>query len=459
MKGLLNWLEHSFSPRMNKINSNLWIVALKDSIMQILPFIFLGSLFSMLSILNEIFSGWPDFHGLYSWTMGMISLFVAFLIPFNLMERLHATKQRLIAGMAGLVLFLITVSPAVIDAGKPGFKNEALGAGGMFAAIITGLITGWVMKIFASFTFFKNSSAIPDFVPNWFDAMLPVAIVVVFGWALIDVIGVDLFRGIQAVFSPVADIIQTPYGFALMMFLSCFIYSMGISVWVLSPVLLPAMYAAMAENVAGHADHLVTYSSVYSTYLWIGGVGATLPLVLLMLRAKSTRLRALGKAGLAPLVFNINEPVIFGAVAWNPTLMVPLWLQGIILPLLLWLLTKVIPLGPIPDKQFDLWYMPYPISTWLSTGSFSAVLVALIVFLVSGAIWSPFLRVYDRQLVKQAEAEAQKAATATEATDPEAKSTETGRTTTVRKVKRKRPPMNTPAPDHGASPRTDPTKD
>lgn len=45
MNNLINWLENSFAPKMNKFNHNTWVVTIKDSIMQVLPFILLGSLF------------------------------------------------------------------------------------------------------------------------------------------------------------------------------------------------------------------------------------------------------------------------------------------------------------------------------------------------------------------------------------------------------------------------------
>ena len=45
MQKLISWLENSFAPKMSKVNNNVWVVTLKDSIMQILPFIFLGTIF------------------------------------------------------------------------------------------------------------------------------------------------------------------------------------------------------------------------------------------------------------------------------------------------------------------------------------------------------------------------------------------------------------------------------
>ena len=53
MNALISWLENSFAPKMSKVNNNIWVVTLKDSIMQTLPFIFLGSIFCCLAIIED----------------------------------------------------------------------------------------------------------------------------------------------------------------------------------------------------------------------------------------------------------------------------------------------------------------------------------------------------------------------------------------------------------------------
>ncbi|WP_413105271.1 PTS sugar transporter subunit IIC [Streptomyces sp. Inha503] len=405
MSAVTEWLEHSFAPRMSKVNNNVWVLTLKDSIMQILPFIFLGSVFVLLSVARDYATWLPDFQVPFGWTMGLVSLFVAFLIPFNLMEKKRLRKQRLIAGLSSVSLFLIIITPEVVADGKPGFGNSALGAGGMFVAITAALFTGWVMSMFGRFSFFKEGSALPDFVRAWFDAMLPIAVVVLTGWAVVDLLTFDLYNTIVTALMPLQKVMQTPWGFAFWMFLHCALYSMGISGWVLEPIQKPIFLAAVTANMAGTATNVVTAETIYSAYLWIGGVGATLPLVLMLARSRSTRLRALGRASLVPAAFNINEPVVFGAVVWNPMLMIPMWLQGLILPIVVWLFTKVIPLAPVPTRLFDLWYVPYPISTWLTTSSARAIVLAVVVFVVAASLWYPFFRAYEKQTVAAEKAE------------------------------------------------------
>ena len=103
----------------------------------------------------------------------------------------------------------------------------------------------------------------------------------------------------------------------------------------------------------------------------------------------------------------LRDMLIFGAVAWNPIMMVPMWLQGIVLPLVTFLFTKVIQLAPVPSMLFNMWYCPFPIATWLTTGSIMGIALMAINFVLSWLIWMPFFRTYDKQLVEQEAAEAE----------------------------------------------------
>lgn len=409
MNKFINWLEKDFAPKLNKISSNLWVTTIKDSILQVLPFILLGSIFSVGTIVEGYISLPFTFWSLYAWSMGIVSILVAFLIPFNFCEKKRLRKQRLMAGSTGLVLFFITVTPVLQADGTVGFGSSAFGAGGMFVAIVTGLITCIVFNLLGKFSFFKEDSVIPDFVRQWFDVLLPMAIVIVGGFFLVQVAGFNLFNTVNSIFMPLQSLLNTPFGFILMAFLYCFIYSMGISGWVLNPVAQPVMLQSVAANMAlvaaGTATaasmNMYTQTLITVAYMWIGGIGCTLPLVVLLAISKSNKLKALGRACLVPSIFNINEPVVFGCIAWNPLLMLPMWLIGIIIPAITWIGCKVLTIVPIPNVQFDLWYCPYPIGTWISTRSIAAVIFAILTFFVAMAIWYPFFKVYEKQCVEE----------------------------------------------------------
>ncbi|MEH7109714.1 PTS sugar transporter subunit IIC [Bacillus sp. JJ1764] len=400
MQKLIKWLENDFSPKMMKINNNVWVTTLKDSIMQLLPFILLGSVFCLLTIPGDVFhiKNYPNFWTLFGWTMGVLSLLISFLIPFNLMEKKRLRKQRFIAGCTGLITFLIIITPQVTHDKAIGFSHESLGAGGMFVAIVAGVFTGIIMGLFGKFSFFKEDSVIPDFVRAWFDAMLPIAVVIVTTWLVVDIAGFDLYNAIQTLFRPLGKIMESPWGFALMSFVTCFLYTLGISTWVLTPVTKPIYLAAITANATAGAHYLVTSETIFSAYLYVGGIGTTLPLVIMMAFSKNAKLKALGRACITPGIFNINEPVVFGAIAWNPIMMLPMWIIGTILPIIIWVFTKTIHFAPIPKIVFDLWYTPFPISTWAVTGgSISGIILMLICVTVATLIWYPFFKVYEKQ--------------------------------------------------------------
>lgn len=409
MNGFMNFLNTKFAPRAQKIANNGWIVTIKNSILEVLPFIFVGSFITLLNIPLNFWKWWPNLAPISSFTFGLVSIFIAFLFPFNFMEHMKLNKQRIIAGLSSVALFLMLANPTWDKSGSIiSYQFSELGAGGMFVALVVGIYTALIMEAFGKFSFFSDDTSMPDFVIAWFDSMLPITVVIATGWILSDILHFNFYQLIVNIFSPLATSLDTWWGFTLFLFFQCFIYSMGISGWVLAAIDQPVMLAGIAANArevaAGHAaTHIFTSELVYS-FPWIGGVGCTLPLVLLMLFAtKSKRMKALGKACILPSIFNINEPVVFGTVVWNPYLMIPLWINGIVLPLITSLWFKA-GLSPIPHSLMQMWYIPFPFVTWIVSPAISSLILLLILFVVGGLIWYPFLKVYDNSLIKEEKA-------------------------------------------------------
>ncbi len=70
------------------------------------------------------------------------------------------------------------------------------------------------------------------------------------------------------------------------------------------------------------------------------GAGATLALVVMFMFSKSQYLKSLGRLGFLPGLFNINEPIIFGApIVMNPILGIPFIIGPIIMTILSYVLT------------------------------------------------------------------------------------------------------------------------
>ncbi|MFJ5758732.1 PTS sugar transporter subunit IIC [Neobacillus sp. NPDC093182] len=401
MNTFINWMNQNFTPKMNKITRNVWVSSIQEALMATLPLILVGSLITLISILNNYFSKMPNFSPITTFSFGLISIFVALLVPYFIMEKKKKNDRKIISGLTGVSLFLMLLVPKLTDDGGITFTLERFGGNGMFVALIVGLLVGAFMYIFSKFSFFKGSSSLPDFIIIWFDTIIPITILLLFGWLFTFQLNVDLYDLILKAFEPVTVIAQSFTGFVFISFLGIFFYSFGISAWILYPIIFPIWLEAIQENIDGAAQNIHTMETL-TAWVWIGGMGSTLPLVLMMLfLAKSSQLKAIGKVTIVPSIFNINEPVIFGApVAFNPILMVPMWLNGLILPAITYIVLNL-GLVTIPERLFQLWYMPVGISSILINSDFRGLILVAVVVVVSWLIWFPFFKVYDMQQFKK----------------------------------------------------------
>ncbi|WP_419954257.1 PTS sugar transporter subunit IIC [Neobacillus niacini] len=401
MNTFINWMNQNFTPKMNKITRNVWVSSIQEAIMATLPLILVGSLITLISILNNYFSKMPNFSPITTFSFGLISIFVALLVPYFIMEKKKKNDRKIISGLTGISLFLMLLVPRLTDDGGITFTLERFGGNGMFVALVVGLLVGAFMYLFSKFSFFKGSSSLPDFIIIWFDTIIPITILLLFGWLFTFQLNVDLYDLILKAFEPVTMIAQSFAGFVFISFLGIFFYSFGISAWILYPIIFPIWLEAIQENIGSAAQNIHTMETL-TAWVWIGGMGSTLPLVLMMLfLAKSSQLKAISKVTIVPSIFNINEPVIFGApVAFNPILMVPMWLNGLILPAITYMVLNL-GLVTVPERLFQLWYMPVGISSILINSDFRGLILVAVIVVVSWLIWFPFFKVYDMQQFKK----------------------------------------------------------
>ncbi|BDZ32194.1 PTS transporter subunit EIIC [Lactiplantibacillus sp. WILCCON 0030] len=404
MHKIMDFMTNSFAPKVNKIVKNPWIAAIQDSIMTALPLVFVGSLITIISLLQNVFKGMPDFSVISDFSFGMFGLVVSFLIPYYVMEKKKNNSSKIISGATSLVLFMMLLSPTMTKSGNIQFIMSRFGATGMFLAIITGLVVAAVMNLAAKHSFFGEDTAIPDFVIGWFDSLLPITFLLLVGWLITIQFKIDFFNVVLLVFSPLASIVQSYPGFVLSVFIPVFLYTFGISGWVMMPVIYPVYMAGLAENAkqvanGGIATHIATQETCYA-FSSMGGVGTTLALAFIMLFfSKSAQLKAIGKAVFVPSLFNINEPLVFGApIAFNPYLMVPMWINSILIPTIVYI-SMAWNWVAIPTKTFLLWYIPYPITSYLATQDWRAIILAIIIFAISWIVFWPFFKAYDNSLV------------------------------------------------------------
>ncbi|VIF97374.1 PTS system transporter subunit IIC [Clostridioides difficile] len=404
MNKFIDFLSEKFTPVVNNMTKNIWVQSVQSTIMKVLPMVFVGSLVTIVSVLKNYISFLPDLSPINQYTFGLLGLFIAFLLPMEIMRNKKFESMSVVAGLAGAGLMLMMIRPEITNEGAI-FNFNRFGGEGMLVSLVAGLFSGLIMSLFGSFSFFGEDSALPDFVSKWFDNMLPITVIMFVGWGLIYGLNFDMFEIIVRVFKPVSDIAQTLPGFVLLNFLVVFIYSLGISGWVLSPITYSIQLGAIAANAAavasgGVATNIYVYEVIQTGWITLGGLGATLPLVIMMCLSRVGRIKAIGRACIIPSIMNINEPVIFGApVAWNPFLMLPMWIGTIVISITTYL-SMSMGFVTIPSKVFNLWYVPFGISTFMVNQDVRGLIVLAINIVLLFMIWYPFFKAYEKEELK-----------------------------------------------------------
>ncbi|MFV0254710.1 MAG: PTS sugar transporter subunit IIC [Erysipelotrichaceae bacterium] len=401
MKHFIKFLEEKFSPKMNKIGENKWIKTISGSIMLVLPTILLGSVISVYNVLRGYIPSLPDMQPLFNFSFGLYSIILAFLIGYHGMKVMNHAKYKLAAGIISLSSFMMMVNPTIAD-GSLTVEFSRFGPKGILISFVAGLFSVFIVHMYSKWDPFKNNVTVPEFMLNWFNQIIPAFVVLFTSMIFIYYLKIDIFNLVTELFAPINDFGQTLPGFILICLTPAFFYSLGISSWLLSPVYTPIMLAGIAANIENVAQglaatNIVTQETIFVGFIWLGGMGATLPLVLLMMRSRSRKLKTLGGVCIVPSLFNINEPVIFGApVAFNPLLMPPMWINAVVGPIITWIfMTSGI--VKVPAILLTGVKLPMPISSVLVSDDFKAILLWAVLLVVYTLVWYPFFKAYEKQ--------------------------------------------------------------
>ena len=154
-----------------------------------------------------------------------------------------------------------------------------------------------------------------------------------------------------------------------------------------------------AEKMAGQDLSRIFTTPYWTYFVIIGGSGSVLALAFLMMKSKSKQLNTVGKVGFIPSIFGISEPLIFGTpLMLNPIFFFPFIFTSVLNATV----TYICMYYRIVGKTFAVfsWQMPAPIGAFLSTMDWRAVVLVLLLIVLDGVIYLPFLKVYEKDLVK-----------------------------------------------------------
>src|SRR6185295_5707242 len=95
---------------------------------------------------------------------------------------------------------------------------------------------------------------------------------------------------------------------------------------------LQYLAANVEATTQGQPLPFITANGFFTTYVNVGGTGATIALALVLLNSKEPAFRKISRLSLPTQIFQINEPIFFGIpIVLNPIFMVPYVLNALIL--------------------------------------------------------------------------------------------------------------------------------
>ena len=390
-------------PPLTALSENTYLSAIRAGMVAIVPLTIIGGLFMVVSFLPV--TGWdkvvaPYLHLLeipVTATFGLLAVFVCFAIGYDLGSRL---KQEAIvsASMATLVFLMIQLKPD-----DQSLSMDGLGSKGLFTAILIAVIAVRVQKLFTDQNLvIKLPQNVPPIVYESFLSLSPMCFLVAVFWLIRFVLGLDINLVLQTAFTPLVFALNTLPGILVFVFLVTLLWSVGINGDnTLDAIVGPIFLQYLAANVeaASHGQPLpyVTALGFFTSFVNVGGTGATIGLALIMLNSKEPGYRKISRVSLPTQIFGINEPIFFGfPIVLNPIFMIPYVLNALILTTGSYLLMSW---GVIHKPFVNVpWTTPPIIGHYLvSGGDWKAAVWGAVSILIAMAIYFPFAKAAERQ--------------------------------------------------------------
>lgn len=413
--GKLNEFMEKYLGRFSeRLSGNKYLIALRDGLMLSMPILIIGSLCIIIAdfpipAFQEFMSNWlGDIWGSWCWdiiipsTIGLVSLFAVYGVSYSLARENECEPLPSVAIAVSAYFILLHQ----VDGGYQASNFEAQG---LFAAMITAIITTSIYcKIIKAKLVIKMPKSVPSFVSRQFTALVPAAIILPIFLVIRIIFSLTPYETVtnfivQVLQIPLTNIGTSLIGTLVASFANSFLWVFGIhGTSVVGAIMDPLWYSARFENLnaytLGTARQFIATMDYANFFIFLGGTGLTLPLTFIMaFRAKSARLKSIGRISLIPGIFNVNEPVIFGLpIVLNPIMFIPFMLAPTASVLISYLSMKV-GLVPYPTGVTIPWTTPAPIGGWLMTNSWRGGALQIVVLIVAGLIYYPFIKILDKK--------------------------------------------------------------
>lgn len=387
--------------------AHLWLSCIQQEFVALLPVLFLGALALTFVQIPQYYPGLES-HIVFniasfvvSSSYGFISLFLVASISYQLADH-HI--QRLDLSMTPFMMAIMSLMTLVIMLymSKAPQASLSFGFEHIIHAVVVGIIFTEAFVLFLRFYSIRFSyleheingqlsTTIRMIVPS---VIVPVLMIVVYYFVFMDSAYIETVT--LWVIGPVNA-------------------QEGLSGWQSVKVILINQLAWFvgihgSSLIATVSDVLFTTVNVdnfngemISHFAYLGGSGCTLGLVMTLFFSRRKSNRHFAKYAIIPSLFNINELVIFGLpIVLNRFLLFPF----LLIPILAIGITYLsVSLGLLEFTNHNVvWSMPFLLGGYLLTEHWSGAILQLVICVISGLVYWPFLKRYEvHQNQQQAE--------------------------------------------------------
>ncbi|MGV1201264.1 PTS transporter subunit EIIC [Enterococcus hirae] len=417
MNAMIKRIE-KMKPFFEKISNNSYLRAIRDGFISLIPVILFSSFFLLVAYVPNAFNfHWGEeiesiLMKAYNGSMGILGILMAATVTKSLTENFNTKlpKTNQINSTSTMIAAFIAFLIVGVDSLEGGFASDYMGTKGLMTAFIVGFIVPNIYRFCVSKNLtVKMTEEVPGNISQTFKDLIPITLSTVFFWGFDlgfrNLVGSGFSEKLIELFQPIFSAADGYFGLALIFGAMAFFWFVGIH----GPSIVePAVAAIYITNVemnfqlyqsGEHAPKILSQGLQYFVAT-LGGTGATLVITLMFaFLAKSKQLKTMGRASAIPVLFGVNEPMLFGApIVLNPIFFIPFILAPI---LNVWIFKFFVEVLDMNGFIYNLpWTTPGPVGLILGTGFAGLSIVLMIVLLtVDFAIYYPFFKAYDNELL------------------------------------------------------------
>ena len=403
-------------PYFDVIARNKYLKAIKDGFISAMPIVLFSSIFMLLAYVPNIFGFyWSKsveafLMKPYNYSMGVLGLIVAGTTCYNLTKSLNRDMpvDNQINAISTMMCSMIGFMVVAVDSIKDGFASGYMGSKGLLTAFLVAFFTANLYKFFVKRNItIKMPDAVPPNISQTFKDVIPFAvsilILTIFDFFFRKQFDICFAQAVIQVFQPLFTAADGYVGLAIIYGAMAMFWFVGIQgPSIVEPAVSAIYYVNIANNLqlyqaGSHAANILT-PGVQQFVATLGGTGATLMITLMFaFMAKSKELKAIGRASSIPVLFGVNEPILFGApLILNPVFFVPF----ICAPILnVWLFKIFVDYIGMNSFLYILpWTTPGPLGLFLGCGmAIKALILAILLLVVDFIVYYPFFKVYDHE--------------------------------------------------------------